>query len=537
MSATGHFTLSNLTTTNFEVETIGALTGSNILPVNNDVCLGSISRPFKDLYVSENTIYLGDTVQLGVEESGGTKYFAPRAPMKIKDTTGQESITIDVVNGIQFGDTTGGQGQRTKISKTGIELTSADGTVTTVDDQLFTKVDERVDTLAKTIAIENSTKADFGFLIDYKLVVNSTTMDVEQVINGNFELGRLFDKTDSLGLNTLIYKEINNLPPFASDGSVTLYTDANARNKLNPKLTDNAISTQLTETDRFIVPIETRTNLRDIFPINIFDLNKDEGRIKFKSDFDSIGSLYFSSDGIKLSGLQTLKNYAEVSHPQFYAQSTVYDGSIITLAPYESVVDFITYYQLPLLFENTQDVYSKYDYYLSSTPSNRLNDQAYTATTSVLTKNETVFNQDVSITGLELDKFRKGTGLNPEPTLYPAIRVMKWKNTYTPTFTKLTNADIVANTTFSTNLGWGTTTPTLANIYTKYDTKGWIKKLVEITFAYIKYGQPLKLLGTIDTATVDTIYGALSSANLVLHNNGDSLSVTINKNVFSSYFT
>lgn len=532
MSATGHFTLSNLTTTNIEVDTIGARTGSNILPFNADVSLGSIDRPFKDLYVSESTIYLGDTVELGVEDSGGTKYFAPRAPMKIGSIGSADTITLDSTNGIQFGSSQTG-GKTTKITKSGIELTNDVGDIITVDDQLFTRVDERVDTLAKSIAIDNSTKADFGFLIDYKLIVNAETMDVEQVINGNFELGRLFDKTDSLGLNTLIYQEMNDLPTFTNDGSVTLYSDANTRNKLNPKLNDNAIRTQLTNTDRFIVPIETNTNLRDIFPINIFDLNKAEGRIKFKSDFDSMGSLYFSTDGIKLSGLHTLKNFAQVSHPKFYAQSTTYDGSIITLSPYESVVDFITYYQLPVLFENAQDVHEKYEYYLSSTPQNRLNDKAYVKDTFE-NSTESVYDQSVTIQQIKLEDYRKDTGLSPNPTLYPAIRIIKWKNTYTPTFTKLTKADIDTNTTFSQNLGWGTL-PNVSDIYTKYNAKGWIKKLVEITFAYIKYGQPLKLLGTIDTETVNTIYNNLTTDKLALHNNTDSLSVTIDKSVFSSH--
>ena len=528
MSANGQFTLSNLIATNIEVDTIG----KTIIPLHSNVNLGSVDRPFKDVFVSSSTIHIGSNLELKADvDSDGNTFFAPNRAMKLKGSVETDDIIIDPNQGFKLGKTT--------IKKTGLEIENNNGETVVVDDTLFTTVDSRINTLAKNIAVDNSTKSDFGYLVDYKLELDGTSSNnITRVRNGNFELGKLFDKTDSLGLNTLIISEIpNDLPTFDNTGSVKLYNDNQKVNRVNLKLNDNAINTDLNTDDQYIIPIETNTNLHDIFPVNIFDMNKNAGRIKFKSDFDNTGSLYYSIDSEKISGLQSLKNYVQVSHPQFYAQNANQTDAF-SLTPYETVVDFISYYQLPLLFENQKTVNdnnSKYEYYSSTDIENRLDNKVFQLEGNSSYPSENVYDKDIEIesTGIKLE---------PIPTniysVYPAIRVIKWKNTYSPTFTRLTNVDYTE--TFATALGWGwnNSKPTTSDVYAKYINsntgENWIRKLVEITFAYLKYGQPLKLLNSIDNASINEILTDIENNKSLINIRCDStdISITIKKDAF-----
>lgn len=530
MSYTGHFTLSNLEAQNIHVDTIS----QTILPLHNNVNLGSLEKPFKEIFVSANTLHLGTDVSLGAErDDEGNVFFAPNTAMKLKssgsDTT--RDIIIDPNEGFTMGDT--------KIKHSGLEFKGDDGEDVVIDKNLFTNVDERVSRIATDIGISTSTKSDFGFLIDYKLRIDETTKNVTSLENGNFELGRVFDKTDSLGLNTLIIKEFGNkLPLFDSEGNITLYVSSEQRNVRNSRLNENAIKVTFDNNNidnRYIVPIETHTNLRDIFPIDIFDMNKFEGRVKFKADFDSTGSLYYSDDGTTFSGLHALKNYVQVSSPTFYSQNINGSSTTYPLAPYENVVDFISYYQLPLLFENQKSFTASdinYEYYSSTLSSNRLDNNVFINEGGSLETSESVYGGNTTITSTRLNL---KTNLNK--SLYPAIRVIRWKNTYNPTFTCVTSADMAIND-FKTALGW----TNLTAIYTKYTTstntgENWISKLVEITYAYLKYGQPVKSLGTVDMTNVNAIISAIASntALLEFQNDTTDVAIRIKKEAFQSY--
>tara|TARA_Y100000389_G_scaffold85425_1_gene82153 strand:- start:13149 stop:14723 length:1575 start_codon:yes stop_codon:yes gene_type:complete len=522
MSCTGHFTLSNLEASNIVVDTIG----KTILPLHSDVNLGSLEHPFKEIFVSSDTIHIGDVVSLGVEKEGDAVYFTPSAAMKLK--VGSKDIIIDPSDGFVFGDT--------KIKDTGLEFISSAGEPVIVDKDIFTTIDERITRIAKDIGIESS----FGYMVEYTLRVEPTSNNIKHVDNGNFQLGKVFDKSDSLGLNTIIIKSFpNKLPSFSKTGDVTFFSIAEQQNVRNVRINNNAINFTLTSgitDDNYIVPIERNTNLRDIFPINIFDMNKFEGRIKFKADFDNVGSLYYSDDGTTFSGLQALKNYVQVSNESFYGQNISVSIAEYPLSSYENVVEFISYYQLPLLFENQTTFkntrVNKYEYYSSSLASNRINNNAFindAETTINVSESVYGFNTTISSTKLRLKTLTQ--------SLYPAIRVIKWKNIYNPIFTRVTSTDMEI-TQFKTALGWTET----ADIYSKYTTntntgENWISKLVEITYAYLKYGQPLKLLGTLDMTKVTTIISNIdgSSSFLEFQNDINDVAIRIKKEAFESH--
>ena len=529
MSSSGHFTLSNLEAQNIQVDTIS----QTILPSHANVNLGSITKPFKEIFVSANTLHLGTDVSLGAEtDADGNFYFAPSKAMKLKGTTdGATDIIIDPNEGFTMGDT--------RIRTTGLQFKGDDGEDVLIDKNLFTNVDERVSRIAKDIGISTSTKSDFGFLIDYQLRIDETTKNITSLQNGNFELGRVFDKTDSLGLNTLIIKEFaNKLPSFDSEGNITLFAESDKKNVRNSRLNENAINVTFDNNiidNRYIVPIETHTNLRDIFPVDIFDMNKFEGRMKFKADFDSTGSLYYSDDGTTFSGLHALKNHVQVSSPTLYGQNANGVSAAFVLSPYENVVEFISYYQLPLLFENQKTFTSShinYEYYSSSLVSNRIDNKVFVREGGVGRMTESVYGVDTTI---ESPQLNLKTNLNK--SLYPAIRIIKWKNTYNPTFARVTSADMDI-TEFKNAVGW----TNLATIYNKYTTntntgENWISKLVEITYAYLKYGQPVKSLGTVDMTNVNAIISAIAAntALLEFQNDTTDVAIRIKKDAFQSY--
>ena len=91
---------------------------------------------------------------------------------------------------------------------------------------------------------------------------------------------------------------------------------------------------------------------------------------------------------------------------------------------------------------------------------------------------------------------------------------------------------------FKTALGW-TNLIDLKDIYTKYTPtntgENWISKLVEITYAYLKYGQPLKLLGTLDMTNVNAIISAIAGNASLLEYDTTDVAIRIKKNAFDTY--
>lgn len=505
----GHLRLSNLEASNINVGFIS----SDLLPSDSNISLGSSTNPFKELYVSANTLHVG-SVSLG-EENG---VFKPSAAMQFGSDESSK-VTIGEAVGISIGTTT--------MDNTGIKIKNEAGIDTVIDSTLFTTVT----TIAKQQATTQANKNidDFGFLTDYTMNIESTSNNIVSINNGNFELGKLFNSDDSYNLNTYIESVLSYLPSsIANDGTVSLFTEQQKNFRLNKALDNNDISVKLDETKKIIIPVERNTTIRDVFPLNIFDLNKQSGRNKFKADFDNTGSLYFSASDDKLSGVCNLKNYAQLSDPQFVSLYNL-KSSAISLSKYEYIVDFITYYNLPILFEAQKqgDDLSTYEYYLSSLIDNRKTNTLYQQSGAAsVTENVFGNNSQIStITTRDASYHLKN--------FYPAIRVMKWKNKYAPTFNTLDATDY---TNLKTDLKW----TTIQEIYTKYTTgtntrDNWISKLVELTFQYIKYGKPLKPLNAEDTISVSNIVATISSDPASFMNlDTDNLEITLKSIAFNA---
>lgn len=485
----GHLTLSNLTASNIAADFIS----TNLIPANSNISLGSAEKPFKELFVSSSTIHIG---AVSLSETGGT--LISSEPIQIGNT---------------------------HIDSNGIKIVDDNGVQTTIGADLFIKVEsiakEQASTLTRNVD-------DFGYLTEYTVNVSASSNNITKINNGNFELGKLFNSENTLGLNTFVTKTVtNNLNTFAANGTVKLFTDTERDNRLNKKLDDNAINVELNAEEKVLIPIETNTTMRDVFPLNILDPNKKAGRIKFKSDFDTIGTLYFTNNALKMSGICNLKNYVQVSDPQFFSSFVGNDRSI-SLSKYECIVDFISYYHLPILFEaqKKDDDLTTYEYYLSSLHLNRKINTLYV--TGNTDPTEDVFGQNISVG----NKITTSTYSSHSKTFYPAIRAIRWKNTYETTFTTLEATDYEI---LKEKLNWND----LNDIFIKYTTgtntgENWILKLVELTFSYIKYGRPLKPLNPADTVSVLNIMTSITNNKNLIDLNTTNMEITIKATAFDS---
>ena len=211
----------------------------------------------------------------------------------------------------------------------------------------------------------------------------------------------------------------------------------------------------------------------------------------------------------------------------------------IKLRPFESVVEFISYSHLPLLFENQnelEDDLERYEYYISSQMENRLDNKAYKVL-GAAPVTETVNGVEVTLSGINLRQNFEGGQLR---RFYPQIRVINWKNTYDAVFNGV-GTDYYSNGDFLQALGWGTPVLSKDTIVTKYKEgtkmgENWMKKLVEITFAHLKYGKPLKNLNSTDLQLVDNIYRTVLTdvtRHVQLNEGSSELSIEIAKSAFS----
>jgi hypothetical protein len=227
--------------------------------------------------------------------------------------------------------------------------------------------------------------------------------------------------------------------------------------------------------------------------------------------------------------MNALSGYVQLSDPNFHAQTANRDEAI-SLRRNEVIVDFIAYYHLPILFENVRNEsdLGQYNFYQSSLIQNRLDNMVY----------KVLSGEPASENGVELQNIVLG---NYNVSFYPHIRVIKWKNEYDPSFNFIGTGDV--NDSLMTGLGWGNPMQS-STIVTKYlnteNGTDWIHKLVEMTYAYLKYGKPLRTLNPADIVDVESIYNLTTSSidldsNFEVEAQQTALTFKIKKEAFSGY--
>lgn len=486
----GKLTFQTIAASNMEIDEMS----KTIYPSNNEVSLGTAEKRFKDLWVQPNTIHLG-AVDLKEEEG----YFSA-SKMKIRGRAGYgEDIIFDPETGLQL--RSAHDSQEITLNREGLTIGSGEEAVK-VDSTIYDQVKVISDESAQQSIASASSLDRSGFVKDYFLGIDPNTNDVTAIFAGNFELGRNMNKTESMGLNTFMVKDLSEpLYNLKAGGVSEVFTEAEGQSARNKKMTGNNVNvTMALDSDLYIIPIDTHVNIRDCFPLNVLDLNRKAGQERFKAAFDTVGNIFYSADGLKFSGLNTLKGYVQVSSPECVSQYKD-NTNVVLLKDYEYLTETITYYNMPLLFQNQYDgkELSRYEYYSSSDRNNRIDDKVYKAKTYVPVT-ENVFGTERSIANIQLDTYEK--------SFYPAIRLIRYTNVYTASFDTVKSSEL----TFAVKnlLGW----ESLSNAYTKYKTSNnngedWISKLIEITYAYLKYGYPLRPIGETDRGIVDGIVATI----------------------------
>ena len=529
----GTFNLDKVVANTVEFDTLG----KTILPANSNVSLGASYAPFKELYISGNTINLGGVSLKGSSNAEGV-VFAPEGSLELNSGTEGDKIVMDPTgSGITFGNDM-------SIGKT--HMTIGQGSnATQIGSNIFDQMTDIAGDQARITFDSTSTAGDFGFLIDYELVFNPENNMITTIGGANFEVGKKMNKKDAMGLNTFVIKDVES-PLYAlhSDGVSLIVTDGEKNSRKNEKLEGNFIKVALGSDDKHLIPIEKHVNFRDMFPFNVLDVHRREGAAKFKADFDNVGQFLYSEDGTTFSGMNALNQYVQLSHPDLNAQHGTTFGvqpMAVKLNPYETVVEFISYYHLPLLFENqsqTNTDFQSFEYYSSSLIANRLDNKVYKSLGAAPTS-EIVNGESVIMYGVNLNTYftNSPSGL-VHKKFYPTIRVIKWKNTYDAVFSLIGTDDYQGD--FLTALGWGSPSVSNATILAKYTTgtkmgENWIEKLAEVTYAYLKFGKPLKLLNATDSLRVKEVYDkVIADPNRYLEvNEGTTeLSVEIRKAAF-----
>tara|TARA_B100000405_G_scaffold300395_1_gene260047 strand:+ start:2732 stop:4342 length:1611 start_codon:yes stop_codon:yes gene_type:complete len=527
----GTFNLNHLVTATAEIDSIT----KTLLPGNPDVSLGASYAPFKELWVSGNTINLGGVALKGTSNVNDGFVFQPEGALKL-DNGGSESLTLNAGDGISFG-------SNMSIGKTYMTVGSGSNAAV-IGSNIYDRMTEISAEQARVQFDATSTAGDYGFLLDYELSFNSNNT-IATIGGGNFEIGKKMNKKESLGLNTFVIKEVDNpLFQLSSDGSSAIVVEAEKLNKKNQPVDGNYIKVALgsIDTDKHLIPIERHVNFRDMFPFNVLDPHRQEGAAKFKADFDNVGQFLYTDDGSKFSGLNALNGYVQLSHPDMNSQhGTTFGVAPLTikLNEYESVVEFISYSHLPLLFENqynTNTDLQSFEYYSSSEVNNRLDNRVYKSQ-GAAPISEQVNGETVTLYGLNLN-IQYESGTNRMKKFYPTIRVIKWKNTYEAVFTRIGTSDFGGD--FLTALGWGDPTINKSTIVTKYISgtkmgENWIMKLSELTYAYLKYGKPLKTLNSVSLSEVTTVYDKIvadPNRYIGLNEEEDELSIEIKKEAF-----
>tara|TARA_B100001564_G_C20640637_1_gene671951 strand:- start:143 stop:1900 length:1758 start_codon:yes stop_codon:yes gene_type:complete len=369
----------------------------------------------------------------------------------------------------------------------------------------------------------NAYASEYGYLVNYDLFLNEGN-SVQSINNADFFIGVGFDLSPP---TKVILKNIES-PLFSmnNDGSTNLITQEDLDGPSNVDIFGGGIHVTMSSDYVHVIPVHAETNIRDAFPVNILDVTTNEGSRKFKSDFDNIGSLLYSRDGIAFSGMNALSGYVQLSDPNFHAQTANRDEAI-SLRRNEVIVDFIAYYHLPILFENVRNEsdIGQYNFYQSSLIENRLDNMVY----------KVLSGEPASENGVELQNIVLG---NYNVSFYPHIRVIKWKNEYDPSFNFIGTGDV--NDSLMTGLGWGNPMQS-STIVTKYlnteNGTDWIHKLVELTYAYLKYGKPLRTLNPADIVDVESIYNLAIDldSNFEVEAQQTALTFKIKKEAFSGY--
>ena len=503
----GSFTAANISVQNIHVENLNTSNvGTSLIPSSTGIDLGRVDKPWKDLFVSSESV----------------KFVSSEADSKIVSTSTKnvgETEYIISADATSFGASTS---SKMKIDSSSIKFIE-DGVATT----------DILDKSWKTTTIEIA-KAETAELVSRRRDVNSfvynckleyaSTSDGEYILNdskeyypikvmsGEVELGsdipfvQRAENTANRNLNDnskcIVYNFLNNnLPEIVNVGfSHEFKLSASSFDKI----TLSEFKHDYLNDKHYIIPLDKNIKFKNLIPVTIFDINKKPGYIKFKNDIE------YSSDLMK-NGIKSLTGYASLIHPMLSGFNIFSSG----LSSNSMVVEAIIYYDNPILspidpYIIGPDEIHYYGYLFYTDITNRKNKKFYQKTSSIgftqTTNNDSTDFPYPSIT-IQLWENNRFSGLVSEQNLtsYPDMlkAYIKWYDSSSET---LTLDKVIAHFNDKSN---------------SIVTNNWLFILLKLTYEFIKYGEATYELNTTEESNLiskfEAVDNAFVKANLIIN--------------------
>lgn len=503
----GSFTAANINIQNIHVENLNTSNvETNLIPSTNTLNLGRIDKPWKDLFVSSDSI----------------KYVSSEADSKVVTTS---TINVDETEYIISADTT-------SFGTTASAKTKIDGSSIKFIEDGVASIDV-LDKDWKTTTVEIA-KAETAELVSKRRDANSyvynckleyaTNSSSEYILNaskeyyptkvmsGEVELGsdipfvQRAENTANRNLNDnskcIMHTFLNNnLPEIVNVG---LRHEFNLSISSFNKINLSEFKHDYIEDKHYIIPLDKNIKFKNLIPVTIFDINKKAGYMKFKNDLE------YSSDLMK-NGIKSLTGYASLIHPML-SGFNILSSSI---ASNSMVVEAIIYYDNPILspmdpyrIEPNEIHYYRFLFHTDIT--NRKNKKYYQKTDSL--------------------GFSQSTNNDSTDFPYPSITIFLWENNR---FSGLTSDQHLTSYSdaFKAYIKWydsSSKTLTVEKVIAHFNDKSnsivnnnWLFILLKLTYAFIKYGEATYELNTTEESNLiskfETDDNAFVKANLIIN--------------------
>lgn len=502
----GSFTAANINIQNIHVENLNTSNvGTSLIPSSTDVDLGRFDKPWKDLFVSSESI----------------KYVSSEADSKVVSTStinvGETEYIISA-DATSFGTT---ETTKTKIDGASIKFIE-DGIATTdvLDKDWKTTTVEIAK--AETAELVSKRRDANSFVYNCKLeyATNSSGEYIlndskeyypTRVLSGVVELGSdipFIQRTENTANKNLNDNSKcithnffnNNLPEIVPIGlSHEFNLSISSLNKIN--LTE--FKHDFLDDKQYIIPLDRNIKFKNLIPLTIFDINKKAGYMKFKNDLE------YSIDLMK-NGIKSLTGYVSLIHPMLSGFNILSSS----LPSNSMVVEAIIYYDNPILspmdpyrIEPNEIHYYRFLFHTDVT--DRKNKKYYEKTSSV--------------------GFSQPTNTDSTDFPYPSITIKLWENNR---FSGLTTEQHL--TSFSDILKayikWydsSSKTLTVDKVIAHFNDKSnsivsnnWLFILLKLTYAFIKYGEATHELNTTEETNLkskfETDDNAFVKENLII---------------------
>jgi hypothetical protein len=426
---------------------------SNLVPYANDtVDLGTPENRFRDAYFSGNTIYIGDSI---ISSSN--------------DNEGRTTLEFT-------------QSHSVKINN----LIFPDGT--------------SMDTKAAATTTEGDALGDFDSIIGG----NASSRPTFKIVGKyNFGVHHEQDEADKKYtwkiINIKSQNNVHNLIVPDSYGNVELTTNDNlyqvssaAHTNVDVPFVNFDDGSGLT--NNVVLSPYIPKNANDLSQLRNYDPSSEKFTNKFKADFDYYHNnrRYNNPDNRPdsqlwgyYSGEVNLDKYVNFNHKGLHVDNSKH-----------YIMEYMQYYCVPFIkqFNDTE----KYIYYIPNTIEKRLNTYYKRNGASVASHNVEDNNYPYN--------------------LFPKIMFKSWDNSVNDTEFQITPYDPLLKWT-SDDSDPGNNAETKQQIISKFSDingKNWIRKLLEITFAYIKYGNAVAKLTDDDETQLDN-KANINASNLILN--------------------